>query len=170
MATSCATLRLAPESVRNGAEHTFTNGEEPRRTVRGVGWVLCWAAAMAILSWASLTLVAFAYQMAAERTLTEAAQAGIREAALPRATHRSVTESVRRRLAASTSLDRSTTIRIERNGWLVRGLIRPNGGDQLTVTLRASFDAALPRWLTALTPWQRPGEITVRVENPSARG
>ena len=57
--------------------------EVPRDTRRGVGWVLAWAGALAVLAIAAGVLTEFAYVLAAERTLTVAARAGAMEATLP---------------------------------------------------------------------------------------
>ena len=43
--------------------------EVPRDTRRGVGWVLAWAGAIAVLAIAAGVLTEFAYVLAAERTL-----------------------------------------------------------------------------------------------------
>jgi len=131
--------------------------------VRGVGWVLRWAAALAVLSASATILVAFGYELAAERTLAQAAAAGIREAALPRATGRSVERAVRRQLASFLDLDRMTKITLERNGWVVRGAIQRQAGDLVSLTLSAPGDAALPRWLHVLTLHQR-AATTLRID------
>ena len=132
--------------------------------VRGVGWVLQWAATLAVLYVSAVILTAFAYQLAAEQALARAAAAGLREAALPRATSRSVDAVVRHQLASHFALDRATTISLERNGSPVKGVVGPRPGDQLSIALSAPSGAALPRLLGALVPWQEHAAIATRVE------
>ena len=115
--------------------------------VRGVGWVLGWAATMVVLAAAATILIGFAYQLAAERSLAQAAAAGIREAAQPRATSTSVEAVVRRRLVYDGHLARATTMHIERNGQPLRGVIHANRGDQIAISLTTPVAAVLPRWL-----------------------
>jgi hypothetical protein len=134
--------------------------------VRGVGWVLRWAAALAVLGVSAAVLLAFAYQLAAERAMSRAAAAGIREAALPRATSRSVDAAVRRQLANHLDLDRATEIAVERNGWLVRGAVRPRTCGRVAVTLSAPAAAALPVGVRSVLPWQQHAAITIRAERP----
>src|SRR3972149_1143722 len=84
--------------------------------VRGVGWVLRWAAALTVLAASAAILLAFAYQLAAERALAGAAAAGLREASLPRATSGSVEAVVRRQLAGRFDVHRATTVELLQNG------------------------------------------------------
>jgi hypothetical protein len=134
-----------------------------RLPVRGVGWVLRWAATLAVLAVSALILVAFAYQLAAERALARAAAAGLREATCERATNRSVEAVVRRQLAGRFDLHRATTIELQQNGSRVRGALRPQGGDRLSITLSAPAIAALPRWLQIVS-WNERAEITQRAD------
>ena len=67
----------------------------PTEAVRGVGWVLRWAAAIAVFGVAGIVLLDFACRLGAEQALARAATAGLREASLPRATSRSVEQSIR---------------------------------------------------------------------------
>jgi len=131
--------------------------------VRGVGWVLRWAATLAILCLSATILATFACQLVAEQALVRAASAGLREAALPRATSRTVDAVVRRRLASRFALSRATTIVLERNGSRVTGVVGPRKGDQLSVALSAPVDAVLPRLVGELIPWQH-ARIAARVE------
>jgi hypothetical protein len=117
--------------------------------VRGVGWVLRWAASLAVLAGAATILVVFAYQVAAERTLVRAANAGLREAALPRATHASVEAAIRRRLAGAMSLDRATHV------------IVSSAGNRASVHLAVPVAAVLPRWLP-IVRWFDGAEILVQ--------
>ena len=43
---------------------------------RGVGWVLCWATALAMFMFAALVLTSFAYQVAAEHAVTASGDGG----------------------------------------------------------------------------------------------
>ncbi len=119
--------------------------------VRGVGWVLGWAATLAVLTMSTVVLLAFACQLAAERSLAQAAAAGLREAVCERATCGSVETVVRAQLANHFALDRVTTILLERNGSPLKGAVRPQTGDQLLISLSAPATAVLPRWLQAVT-------------------
>jgi hypothetical protein len=132
--------------------------------VRGVGWVLRLAATLAVLGVSATILAAFACQLAAEQALVPAATAGLREAALPRATSRTVDAVVRQRLASHFALSRATTVILERNGSPVRGVVGPRAGDQLSISLSVRVDAVLPRLVGALLPWQQHGAIALRVE------
>jgi hypothetical protein len=135
--------------------------------VRGVGWVLRWAATLAVLAVSAVILLTFVYQLAGERTLARAASAGLREAALPRATSRSVETVVRHHLAGRFDLHRATTIELQQNGSPVKGVVRPQSGDQLLLTLAAPARAALPAWLRALVPWQAHAAIATQIERRS---
>ena len=133
--------------------------------IRGVGWVLRQAAALAVLAIAAVTLLEFGYRLAAERALTRAAESALAEAALPRATRHSVEQSIRTRLEGRYDLGRDTAIMLQRNRWLLRGTIRPQAGDRLTVALTVPVDAALPRWLRAATFWNNGAKLVVRAES-----
>ena len=99
----------------------------------------------------SLILVAFAYQLAAERALARAAAAGLREAALPRATEQTVEAAIRRRLADYRALDRATRVSLAK------------AGDRLSVGLAVPVAAILPRWLPAVS-WYDGAEIRFRTQ------
>ncbi|MEX2091285.1 MAG: hypothetical protein WD971_01345 [Pirellulales bacterium] len=132
--------------------------------VRGVGWVLRWAMVLAVLAVSAVILMAFAYQLSAEQALARAATAGLREATLPRATSGSVEAVVQHQLANHFALQRATTIRLERNGSPVKGVVCPQLGDQFSVALSAPARAALPDWLSAFVPWQEHAAIAARIE------
>jgi hypothetical protein len=132
--------------------------------VRGVGWVLRWAATLAVLCASATILASFACQLAAEQALVPAATAGLREAALPRATSRTVDAVVRQRLASHFALSRATTVVLERNGAPVKGIVGPRAGDQLSISLSVRVNAVLPRLVGALLPWQQHAAIALRVE------
>lgn len=139
---------------------------EPRKYVpiRGVGWVLRWAAASAVLWFSGCVLIEFAYLLAAEHTLLRAARAGALEATLPRATFQSVGETVKRRLANCAAWDQQLTLSLQRNGAAVGGTIRVAGGDRMGVTLALPFRAFLPNWLIAVSLGNSESQIEVRAE------
>jgi hypothetical protein len=123
----------------------------PPLPVRGVGWVLRWAGVLAVLAAAAMILVAFAYQLAAERTLARAAAAGLREASLPRATEQTVEAAIRRRLADSRAFGRATRVSLAK------------AGDRISVGLAVPVLAIVPRWLPAVS-WYDDAEIRFRTE------
>jgi hypothetical protein len=123
--------------------------------VRGARWVLQWAAALAVLSYAAAILSAFAFQLAAEKSLFRAAAAGLREATCERATDRTVAQSIRRRLVESGIWGPHVTIALRQNGVPVSGVIRAADGDRLSVTLSVPTIAVLPGWLSAVV-WLPP--------------
>lgn len=131
--------------------------------VRGVGWVLKWAGTIAVLLLAATVLTSFAFQLAAERTLASAAAAGLREAALPRATSESVSRVVRQQLGAGGYPTQATAMRFEQNGQPVRGVVHVQSGDQFAISLSIPTRAILPRWLP--TPaWLSTGTIQWHVK------
>ncbi len=132
--------------------------------MRGVGWVLRWAATLAVLAVSAVILLTFAYQLAAERTLARAAAAGLREATLPRANSRSVETVVRHHLVGCFDLHRATTIELQQNGSPVKGVVRPQSGDQLSLTLSVSPAASLPRWLS-ISSWNKDEGIKFRMDH-----
>jgi len=122
--------------------------------VRGVGWVLQQAALVVVLAIATVALTAFAYELAAERALARAAAAGLREAALPRATNESVEAAVRRRLIGGPSLDRATQVKLARNG------------ERLAISLSVPTAAVLPRWLPFAVICSDVAQIEFRTDQP----
>jgi hypothetical protein len=132
--------------------------------VRGVGWVLQWAAALAVLLISAMFLVAFGHQLAAEHALRRAAAAGLREAALPRSTSASVRAVVRQQLAGQPDLLRATTMRLEQNGSPIQSPTQVVQEKQLAMILSAANTAALPRWLRCLDSGT---EIRVRLGQTS---
>jgi hypothetical protein len=127
--------------------------------VRGVGWVLRWAAAAAVIAFTLALSAAFALQLSAEATLRRAAAAGLREAALPRATSESVVSVVRRQLAARPKLMRGVQLQLTSAGVPIRGVISSGDTSQLSLTLTVPASAALPRSLALFT-----GDSTIRVQ------
>jgi hypothetical protein len=134
--------------------------------VRGVRWVLGWAAALVTLLVAIAILSAFAYQLAAEQALTRAAVSGIREAALPRATSESIEAVIQQQLANHSALGRGTKVSITLNGSPARGEICLRAGDRLSVALSVPAIAAFPRWLWFM-PWKGSLEIVRQQDQQS---
>src|SRR5262245_2189949 len=93
-------LQLLSHFDDSAAPATAEVGLTPRieRTL-GIGWVLKWTVAMAVLLYATTVLTEFGYSLAAEQLLAHAARAGALEATLPRATVHTVEQSIRRQLA-----------------------------------------------------------------------
>jgi hypothetical protein len=132
--------------------------------MRGVGWVLQWAAACAVLFFAASVLIEFGYCLSAEQALARSARAGVLEATLPRATHQSVASIIDRRLVDYPTLSNRLRFSFHHNGVPVTAALDPRDGDRLTVILAAPTDAALPQWLRAMKFWRRDGQIEVRAE------
>lgn len=112
-------------------------GDEPAidaLPVRDVTWVLRWAVVAAAIVFGILILTTFAFQLSTERALVRAAEAGLREASLPRATARSIEDVVRRRLAVTKGLDRATSV-----------VIRAD-----SIALTVPLSAVLPQWMAIL--------------------
>jgi hypothetical protein len=136
----------------------------PRDNRRGVRWVLAWAGAFAVLAIASGVLIEFGYVLAAERTLSVAARAGVMEATLPRATYQSVTAGVDRRLTQYPLLAKQLHLSLLQNGTLVHSQFRQHAGDQFAITLSAPGSLAVPGWVRTLMFWRGESEIHARAE------
>jgi hypothetical protein len=138
---------------------------EPERQVlqRGVGWVLRWAAAIAVIWIAGCVLAEFWCSLTAEHMLARAARAGALEATLPRATHRTVVEAVTRRLA-NRAWTKQMTLSVQQNGTAIGGMIRATGGDRMAVTMVAPARSVLPPWLSFLSFHTNESQIEVRAE------
>jgi hypothetical protein len=137
----------------------------------GALWVLKWAAALGIIVLATNVLLQFAYGLAAERTLLNAARAGALEATLPRATYESIEAVVRRRLAGRSLSIADVRIAIQHNGFPLPRVFRLLGDDRVSVTLSVPANAALPGWLRAAMFWNGGSfiEATAERQVPSRR-
>ncbi len=133
--------------------------ELPTRPTRGIGWVLQWAAALAVLAFAASVLIEFAYLFAAERQLALAARAGALEATLPRATYQSVTAAVERRLTRYPRLAGRLQLTLLQNGSLVRPHFRQNDGDRFSITLTVPNSAVEPDWLHTIMFWRSESKV-----------
>ncbi len=142
--------------------------EVPLITRRGVGWVLTWAGALAVIAFATAILVEFTYVLAAERALHLAAQAGAMEATLPRATYQSVTATIERRLANYPSLAERLQLSLQQNGVLVQSQFRQHEGDRIMISLSAPRSAASPGWLQTLMTGRGDSTIHARAERQIA--
>jgi hypothetical protein len=132
--------------------------------LRGVGWLLRWAAAIGVLWFAGCVLAEFTYSLAAERALSRAARAGALEATLPRATYRSVCETVKRRLANRAAWANQMSLTVQQNGIPVGGAIRAIDGDRMSVTLALPLRVIMPRWLSAVSFQASESRIEARAE------
>jgi hypothetical protein len=135
------------------------------RPVRGIGWLLKWTAAICVLSTSAVILLSFAYRLATEQALSEAAMAGLRAAALPRATSRSVEQSIHRELGNYLRSDRGVSVSLQSAGKPVKGAINRRLSGQLSVTLSAPLAVSLPSWLSALSPWSRDTLLVAKVDD-----
>lgn len=115
--------------------------------VRGIGWVLRWAAVIAVFGGTLLVLTAFACQLSAEQALRQAARAGLREATLPRSTAESVAAVVRSHLSMRPRLQRASQQQLTANGVPVVGPVRVDAGTILCLSISVPASRALPRWL-----------------------
>jgi hypothetical protein len=145
--------------------HVDAQRSEPSR---GVRWVLLWAAALAVLGWAAVILLAFGYQLAAEQRLSRAAAAGLREATCERATSRTVEQTIHRRLVERGYAGQRVSIALQRNGASVSGVVRPAAGDRLCVSLSVPTESVLPGWLQVVAPPGQPVAITVWADHQMA--
>jgi hypothetical protein len=136
-----------------------------RLPTRGVFWVVRWPATVVSLLLTALQLTQFAYCLSAERSLTRAARAGVLEATLPRATQRSVTNTIMSQLTG-TLVDR-VQLSVQRNGTPVVGNLRTSDGDRFEVALAVPASDAMPHWLRAVSFWTADSPITVRAERQS---
>lgn len=130
---------------------------------RGIGWVLKWAAAAAVLVYSTTVLTEFTYSLAAERMLARAAKAGAVEATLPRATPQSVERSVRQKLAG-VGAQADVQLVLLHNSMLVGKRLAPRGGDRLTIVLKMPARALMPVWLRTLTSWRRAAPVEALAE------
>lgn len=135
-----------------------------RRYIRDARWVLKWAAAFAILVVAAATLLEFSYLMAAERTLNVAARAGAMEATLPRATYESVQAAVQRHLADYSQMHGQVQLTLLRDGQAVAKQLHAGDGVRFSIVVKVPALAALPAWLTKLTPWRSEQSLLARAE------
>ena len=131
---------------------------------RGIRWVLKWTSAMAVLFYSSTVLAEFGYALAAEQVLAHAARAGVLEATLPRATLRSVEQSVMRRLSGHVQSQSDVKLMLLDNGAWVSRKLQPRGGDRLTINLSMPAQALMPIWLRTFTSWRSDATIQARAE------
>jgi hypothetical protein len=130
---------------------------------RGIGWVLAWSTALAILGFVGCQLIAFSYCLAAERSLARAARSAALEATLPRATYDSVVQIVERRLEPAIDAGKLLII-VQQDGLTVRDRIQAVADAKLSVTLAVPTRQILPQWLQAVMFWQSDRQIEVRAE------
>jgi hypothetical protein len=133
-------------------------------TSRGILWVLQWAAAVSVLTFAAFILTQFSYQISVERQLAMAARAGVVEATLPRATYESVREAIAARLIDNPRLVKQLNISVTQNGRPVQKNFLQIDGARFAVTLSAPEVSALPEWLGRFTFRHTDSRILVHAE------
>lgn len=148
MANSADSLELL--SYFDGPAERERQLSSPVVRTRGVRWVLLWATALGMLVVASSILMQFAYCVAAERALGYAARAGAIEATLPRATHESITNVVRRRLEEHAIPTAQLNITVRRNDLPLPRMFRVLDDDRIAVSVAMPTESALPAWLRAV--------------------
>lgn len=136
----------------------------PRKTTRGVRWVLQWTAALAVLVLAASVLTQFAFLLAAEQKMRLAAQAGAREATLPHPTYESVVSAIERRLTAYPQLIKQLHISVMQNGATVQRRFSQSEGDRFAVMLWAPNSSIMPDWLRIFTNWHNGARIHADAE------
>jgi hypothetical protein len=144
-----------------GAAWDATNKRMPSR---GVLWVLRWAAALAVLFFSCGVLTEFAYCLAAEHTIARAARAGALEATLPRATTKSIAQSVARRLTSYPGTCGQTRLVIEQNDKPTLGRLKLQPGDRISVHVGVPSTTVIPRWLGRLKFWHGNPRIEASAE------
>jgi hypothetical protein len=158
-------LHLLSHFERDGAVDAAEIEMFPRvQPTRGIGWVLKWAAAAAVLFYATTVLTEFAYSLAAEQLLVRAARAAVLEATLPRATVQSVEQSVYRRLGDTVASQGRVKLALLQNGVWVSKKHQPRGGDRLSITVTIPAQALMPNWLRRLTLWRGSAIVRARAE------
>lgn len=141
-----------------------------RAARQGVGWVLGWAFSLAVFAVAAVLIVRLAYMISAEQALVVAAEAAVREAALPRATLASVEAAADRRLAQVGLATAHRQVVLRQNGASAARLIRSRPGDRLSVAIAAPARDALPTWLRQLSRFGQQSQLNVHVEHVVKNG
>lgn len=136
----------------------------PRIPIRGIRWVLQWAAALAVLTIAGSSFTEFAYLLAAEHKLALAARAGVLEATLPRASYESVTSAIERRLSNYPRLPQQLQLTLLQNNSPAPRQIRRHDGDQFSIRLAVPAAAIVPDWLRAVFFWRTDSRIEAHAE------
>ncbi len=156
--------------------HLFTVDDGPRPDLqidepiasaaptRNAFWVLRWAASLTAIFVASVRLIAFGCELAAENDLMKAARAGAWEATLPQATAHSVEQTVLRRLRSYSPGSRDLAVFVAQNCTPVIGLLNPQEGDRFSVTVTLHSSAALPWWLQMFSGWALDHPLEGRAE------
>lgn len=166
MDASRASLSLLQHFDQSAAEDDAppaTAAPQPPAT-RGIAWVMRWAAAIAVLVYSTSVLGEFACCLLAEQWLARAARAGVLEATLPRATLRSVEDTVWRRLDGHVADRRSVSVALLENGSLAGKKFAAKGGDRLCVALTMPAKVVMPGWLRTLASWRPTAMVHARAE------
>jgi hypothetical protein len=122
-----------------------------RSSVRGIGWVLKWAAAIGVLALASILFLDFAYRLVAEQALGRAATGGLRCASLSHGTPLSVNAAMCHELGPD--LLRGAQVRVQFGPPAGRPSLQRQVGAVKSVTISVPATNALPDWLRALSPF-----------------
>ncbi len=93
---------------------------------------------------AAIGLAQFFCLIAASEALGQAAKAGAREASLPKATFQSVSAAVERRLGGRSFVRAIDPVRVEVDGRAVYGVVRPQTGEEIVVTVSVASHRATP--------------------------
>jgi hypothetical protein len=130
----------------------------------GVICVLKWVAAAGVLFVAACTLLRLGCCIAAERSLSHAARAGVLEATLPRATRESVIATIERRLLHRSMSSDALQITIQQNGAPMQRVFQLADQDRVSVALSLPTCAVLPAWLRAVYFWTGDSPLQARAE------
>jgi hypothetical protein len=142
--------RATPRNATDDRPGVTPNaGSPPAAMTRGPGWVLSWAAAGSLMVFVAILLLQFGLLLANQRKLAWAAERAATEAALPRATPESITQTARRALRDSPRLAAGIQTMTRVNGRLQHAAteLQAEPGDALSVHVAAMASAVVPDWL-----------------------
>lgn len=123
------------------------------RPTVGAVCVLKWAAGAGVLFFATCALLQLRYCIAAELTLSHAARAGVVEATLPRATLKTIVETIERRLQSHSIPPGMLQIAIQQNDVPMQRVLRLADGYRVSLAISLPIDAVLPAWLRVVNVW-----------------
>jgi hypothetical protein len=126
---------------------------------RGIGWVLLWSGALAVLVVAASMLAQVGYLITAEHSLNIAVRAAAMEATLPRSNYQSIVATVNRRLENRPQLAGHLTLTVLQNGFPVLDKFQAHEGDEFSIALSAPSSYAIPDWLEKISVWRSPQNV-----------
>jgi hypothetical protein len=135
----------ATDAVRT-VDETLEDSVQPLAR-RDTFWVLKWAAAATVFAVSAATLCEYGSTLAAEHALRQAAEAGIVEATLPRASRQTVLNAIERRLPQNSIDPRELNFTLLADGQPVTGRLKPREGDRLSIILSANISSPFSAWL-----------------------